>query len=256
MTSQKISAAILTFNSEKHLKSVLEKLYWCDEIVILDSYSTDETLEIANVFNAKIHQNKFENFGAQKQLLMSKCENDWIISIDSDEVLSYNLIENIKKLSASEFEKNAGFIINRKHIFLNKYFKYGKESNIYILRLFNKQLGGVTNNIVHERIKVKGTVSKIDGAMLHYTVDKLNEAIQKMDSYALLKATEYHKNNKKLTFIKLYITFHFTFFREYIFNRNFLNGYEGYLWAYLVAQGAALKYYYLKELYDLYPNKI
>lgn len=248
MTPQKISAAILTFNSAKHLKSVLEKLYWCDEIVILDSFSSDETINICKNYTSLIFQNKFEGFGPQKKILMSKCKNNWIISIDSDELLNDELISNILKLTEADFERNDGFLINIKHVFLNKEF-IGKESNAWTLRLFNKNKGNVTSNIVHESIQVNGDISKVKGAILHYTVSELKEAIHKMDFYAQLKAKEYFKSKKKCTWIKLYITMPFTFFREYILNRNFMNGYQGYIWSYVVAQGAALKYYYLKELY-------
>ena len=250
MSSQKISAALLTYNNEKLIDKVLEKLYWCDEIVILDSFSNDKTIEICKKYTSQIFQNKFEGFGAQKKLLMTKCKNEWIISIDSDEVVCDDLITNILKLTHNDFSNNSGFLINRKHIFLNKQFQHGKESRSWILRLFNKTKGGVTDNIVHEGIKVSGNISKVEGSLLHYTISELKEAIHKMDYYAFLKANEYFKKRKKCTWIKLYLTFPFTFFREYILNLNFLNAYEGYIWAYLVAQGASLKYYYLKELYN------
>ena len=249
MNSQKISAAILTFNNEKHIENVLKKLYWCDEIIIMDSYSTDATLDICKKYNATVFQNKFEGFGAQKQLLMSKCKNEWIISIDSDEILSDELIKNITNLTLKNFNDNAGFLIKRRHIFLNRRFNHGKESNIWILRLFNKTKGGVTDNVVHESIQITGATAKVNGDLLHYTIDELKEAISKMDRYAQLKAEEYYKRGKKSTWFKLYINFPFTFFREYILNRNFMNGYEGYLWAILVAQGAGLKYHYLREMY-------
>ncbi|MBC5836626.1 glycosyltransferase family 2 protein [Flavobacterium muglaense] len=249
MKTTKISAAILTFNSEKNIENVLKKLYWCDEIIILDSFSTDETITICKKYTSLIFENKFEGFGPQKKLLISKCKNNWVISVDSDEVLNDELISNILKLTNDDFENNDGFLINIKHIFLNKQFK-GKESKSWTLRLFNKKKGNVNSNIVHESITVQGNISKVKGAILHYTVSELKDAIYKMDFYSRLKAEEYYKNNKKCTWIKLYITLPFTFFREYILHRNFMNGYQGYLWSSLVAQGSALKYYYLKELYN------
>jgi glycosyltransferase involved in cell wall biosynthesis len=249
MTKVKISAAILTFNSEKNIENVLNKLGWCDEIIIVDSYSTDKTLDICANNSCVIYQKKFEGFGSQKQFLISKCSNDWVISIDSDEVLDDLLIKSINELSIKDFENFSGFLINRKHIFLNRQFIYGKESKAYILRLFNKNKGNVTDNVVHESIKVTGIIKQINGSMLHYTISDLKDAIQKMDSYAQLKAKEYFTNKKNVTFIKLYLSYPFTFFKEYFINLNFLNGYEGYIWSNLVAQGSALKYYYLKELY-------
>lgn len=246
--SQKISAAVLTYNSEKHIENVLCNLKWCDEIIILDSFSTDKTLEICEKFTNKIYQNKFKSFGEQKQLLTSKCSNKWILSVDSDEILDKELIYNISKLSVSDFETNSGFLIKRKHVFLNKVFKYGKESNLWILRLFNIEKGNFNNNIVHESIIVNGSISKIQGTMFHYTISEVSEAIYKMDLYSKLKAKEYFTNKKKVNYIKLYITFPFTFFREYFLHFNFMNGYEGYIWSLFVAKGAALKYIYLNEL--------
>lgn len=250
MSTQKISAAILTYNNERHIEEVLKKLYWCDEIIILDSFSTDNTIAISKKYTTKIFQNKFEGFGIQKNILMSKCSNDWILSVDSDEVLTDELITSISNLDLIDFEKNSGFLIKRKHIFLNRQFQYGKESNSWILRLFNKNKGGVTENIVHETIVVTGNTSKLKGEILHYTIEKIKDAIYKMDSYAQLKAAEYFKNGKKINWVKIYLNFPFTFFREYFLNRNFMNGYQGYIWSLLVAQGAGLKYLYLKELYN------
>lgn len=250
MNSIKISAAILTFNNEKHIDDVLKKLFWCDEIIIMDSYSTDATLSICKKYPTIIHQNTFEGFGLQKQLLLEKCKNDWIISIDSDEILSDDLIENILNLTTKNFTDHSGFLIKRRHIFLNRKFLYGKESEIWILRLFDKTKGGVTDNIVHESIKTNGKTAKLNGDLLHYTIDELKELISKMDFYARLKAKEYYNNGRKSSWYKLYLNSPYTFFREYVLHRNFMNGYEGYLWATLVAQGAGLKYHYLKELHN------
>ena len=116
MLAHKISAAIITFNEEKNIKRTLEKLSWCNEIVVVDSFSEDKTLEICARFGAKIFYKEFNGYGEQKNFLVEKCKNEWILSVDADEVLSDELIEEIK----TEFRKDLlpynAYFLNRRHL--------------------------------------------------------------------------------------------------------------------------------------------
>ncbi|WP_428225843.1 glycosyltransferase family 2 protein [Flavobacterium sp.] len=246
----KISVFIITYNEAKILSKCLEKLSWADEIVVVDSGSTDQTVQIAEEFGSKVIHHPFENFGKQKQFALEQTKNDWVLSLDADEVVSDALILEIQRLEFNS--KINGYLIPRTHVFLNKIFNYGSENKKPILRLFNKKEGGFTPDKVHEVIKVNGALSRLKSEMLHYTVFDISTAINKQIKYSLLSGELFFEKGKKGSKLKPYIKFPFEFFRVYFIQRNFLNGYQGFIWSMFASFGSFIKY---AKLYDLHQNK-
>ena len=244
----KISIFIITFNEAHIISKCLEKLKTFDEIIVVDSGSTDATVSICESFGAKVISHKFENFGLQKQFALEQTTHNWVLSLDADEVLSDTLISEIHNINHQENVK--AYTIPRTHVFLNKVFKNGAETKRPILRLFDKNFGKFTPNIVHETIEIKGSIGKLEQEMLHYTVFDINTAIQKQIKYALLSGELLYEKKKKSSVLKIVIKFPFDFIRYYILQRNFLNGYEGYTWSMFAAFSNYLKYAKLKELAD------
>lgn len=242
----KISVSIITYNEEKIISKCLEKLSTFDEIIVIDSGSTDNTVAICEAFGAKVTYRKFDNFGFQKQFALNETKNNWVLSLDADEVLSDALIAEISSLDFST-EYNA-YTIPRTHVFLHKVFTHGAENKRPILRLLNKNFGGFTPNKVHETIEVKGKTGRLKHEMLHYTVFDIATAIQKQIKYALLSGELLHEKNKKSSLFKLILKFPFDFIRYYVFQRNFMNGYAGFTWSMFSAFCNYLKYAKLKEL--------
>src|SRR5882762_6920694 len=143
----KVSAVIITRNESRNIRRTLSKLHWCDEIVIVDSYSTDDTVAICEEFGCRLFFKTFEGYGAQKKYAVSKANNDWVLCIDADEVLSDALAFEIMK----ELDRNRSFVayeLPMNLVFLDKEFRYGKESRRYFLRLFNKHSGGFNEGLV------------------------------------------------------------------------------------------------------------
>lgn len=245
-----ISVFIITYNEEKIISKCLEKLAWADEIVVVDSGSTDNTVAICEKFKATVVYNKFENFGKQKQFALEQTNNSWVLSLDADEVLSDELIKEIQAINFSN--DNSGYLIPRTHVFLNKIFKYGSENKKPILRLFNKTKGDFTQDKVHEVIKIGGKLGKLNNEMLHYTVFDISTAIQKQIKYSLLSGELLFEKGKKSSLLKSIIKFPFEFIRVYFVQRNLLNGYEGFIWSMFAAFGSFLKY---AKLNDLHQNK-
>lgn len=240
----KLSICIITYNEAHIIEKCLKQLTWADEIIVVDSGSTDNTVEICKKYTAKVIYHPFENFGLQKQFALNQCTNDWVLSLDADEILTPNLIQEINQL---DFDC-AGYLVPRTHVFLNKIFKYGAETKRPYLRLFNKKLGGFTPNKVHETIEVNGEIKKLKNDMLHYTVFDLKTAINKQIKYALLSGEFMHEKQKKTSLLKIVFKFPFDFIRYYFLQRNFLNGYHGFTWSIFSAFCSYLKYAYLKEL--------
>ena len=244
--NQKISVFIITLNENQNIARCLEKLFWADEIIIVDSGSIDETVEIGLLYNAKIIFHKFDNFGKQKQFALAQTKNDWVLSIDADEVLSDSLINEIQNtVFTAEF---VGYTIPRTHVFLGKIFRFGAENERPILRLFNKKNGFFIENKIHETIVVNGKIAKYKNEMLHYSGEQLTKVVAKCFSYALLNGELMFAKGKRTFFVKLMVKFPFEFVRVFLYHRNFLNGYQGFLWSMFSALGSFLKYVNLWEL--------
>ncbi|MDQ5930157.1 MAG: hypothetical protein QG594_1944 [Bacteroidota bacterium] len=243
--SKLISVFIITFNEENIIDKCLEKLFWADEIIVIDSGSTDKTVEICQKFGAKVIYNRFENFGQQKQFALNNTKNNWVLSLDADEVLSDALIKELQDFNPKDC---SGYKIPRTHVFLGKIFKYGSENKKPILRFFDKQQGQFTQNIIHETIVVTGEIGAFKAEMLHYTVFDIATAIQKQIKYALLSGEQFYKNKKNVSIFKIVCKFPFDFVRYYIVQRNFLNGYQGFIWSIFSAFANFLKYANLKDL--------
>jgi glycosyltransferase involved in cell wall biosynthesis len=245
----KVSAVIITLNEERIIQKTLSRLHWCDEIIIVDSFSTDNTIAICKQFGCKIFSRQFDGYGSQKQYAVSMAKNDWILSLDADEVLSDKLIQEI--LSATEKETNyAGFSIPMNLVFLNKEFTYGRESGRYFLRLFNKQKGGFTNDKVHEGIQLNGPVKKMRHLIQHYSYSSISQYLEKLNRYSSYSAEMAFKKGKKKSTAALLFAIPYNFFKYYILERNFLNGAKGLYWSLLSAYSHFTKYLKIKELHQ------
>ena len=244
----KVSAVIITYNEEAIIAQTLSKLEWCDEVIIIDSGSTDKTVEICTDYGCFTYYRAFNGFGEQKKYGVSKSKNDWILFIDADELLSEPLIEEIH----NELDKNevefAGFEMPLNLVFMNKVFKYGKETDCYRIRLFNKKSGNWDGAVVHEKVILNGPVKRLKNNILHYSYTNYSQFLKKIDLYSTLGAKQLlnKKSNKNKFLVALGIPFNF--FKYYLIDRNFLNGYQGLAWAIFNSLYHFVKYLKLEEL--------
>jgi glycosyltransferase involved in cell wall biosynthesis len=245
----KISAVIITLNSERTLSKVLESINgWADEIVVVDSGSTDSTLHIANKFNCTIFHRDFDGYGPQKNFAIDKAKNDWVFSLDSDEVLTHELKKEINQVLNQNPPDVTGFLVPLTLYFLGKPMRFGKENKMPILRLFNKKYGNFSNNMVHENIELKGKIRKLKHQFIHYSYADLEDYLTKFNKYTTLAAKELNKKNKHASVFKIILRLPFSFLKEYFFNFNFLNGYRGFIWAVFSAFYPMVKYAKLREI--------
>ncbi len=246
MNLQSISVTILTKNGKKHIKDVLEALREFGEVILLDNSSTDETVQIASSFaNVKVHSLEcFEGFGKAHRLMEDLACNDWILSIDSDEVLSNEAIEGIK-----ETEANHNFIYEFafRNYFNGKWIKTCGWYPDAHPRLYNKQKARFTDSFVHEKVVGEDMQTKrISGYITHYSYDGVEDFLRKMQNYSTLFA-EQNRGKKSSSVCKALAHGCFGFFKSYILKRGFIQGYEGFIISYYNAQTAFWKYIKLYE---------
>jgi glycosyltransferase involved in cell wall biosynthesis len=245
----KLSAVMITFNEELRIKKTLQSLAWCDEIIVVDSGSTDKTIEICKEFkNCKTFNHTFSGYGEQKRVAVEYSSNDWVLSVDGDEVVTMELKTEIQNILNKEHIAYSNFYIPITLVFLGKVFKYGNESKKLHLRLFNKKNGNFNDAKLHEKLDVSGASLKLTGALLHNSYKNIHHYFEKFNSYTDTGAKIMVKNKRKVSRAVIMIKFPFAFFKIYILNLNFLNGYEGYIWSMFSAFYKIAKYAKFDEL--------
>lgn len=246
MSLQSISATILAKNGKKHIKEVLTALQGFGEVILLDNGSTDETVEIASSFaNVKIHSlENFEGFGKAHRLMEDLAANDWILSIDSDEVLSTEAADEIDKMY---LDTHALYELEFHNYFNDKWITTCGWYPDAHPRLYNKKTARFSDSYVHE--KVVGdflSVRRLKGHVTHYSYDNVEDFLRKMQSYSTLFA-EQNRGKKSSSVCKALTHGCFGFFKSYILKRGFTQGYEGFIISYYNAQTAFWKYIKLYE---------
>ncbi|ASK30836.1 glycosyl transferase [Chryseobacterium sp. T16E-39] len=243
-----ISGLIITYNEEKNIKEVLECFDFCDEIIIIDSFSNDKTLEIAKANpNVKIIQNKFEDFTKQRNLALDEAKNDWVLFLDGDERITPALrAEIINELDKPD--KKDAYYFYRKFFFAGKPIHYSGTQTDKNFRLFRKSKARyILEKKVHETLEVSGTIGELKNKLLHFSVSDYESYKQKMIHYGILKGQELSNKGKKFNITTQYSKTAFKFFKAYILRLGILDGKEGYQLSFLQALSAYETYESLKK---------
>lgn len=240
-----ISVTILTKNSSKYLAQVLEALESFDEVLIFDNGSTDHTLTIAKAYaNVCLHQGNFEGFGATHNKASSLAKHDWILSIDSDEILSEPMR---KELQALKKDPYTVYSFERHNYFNGRLIKGCGWYPDRQLRLYHRKFTQFDHAQVHESIMTNGLQTMaLKGPLIHYSYEKVADFLAKMQSYSTLFAAQY-QGKRKSSPTKAVAHGVFAFFKSYFLKRGFLYGYEGLLISTYNAHTAFYKYYKLYE---------
>jgi glycosyltransferase involved in cell wall biosynthesis len=245
---QKISAVLITYNEASIIAKTLENLAWCDEIVVVDSGSDDETVKICEQYACKVYYKKFEGFGTQKQYAVACASYDWILSIDADEILSVELqneLQNLKKLE--KLPANA-YNIPRSLIFMEQKIRFGGEYRNLQLRFFNRKFANFNDLSVHESVLVQDKkVLALKSELLHYSYKNLADYFTKLNHYTSLAADKLFAENKRQPLPILMIRFPFDFLYKYIFQGLIFDGFAGFIWALFSSISPVVKYSKVEE---------
>jgi glycosyltransferase involved in cell wall biosynthesis len=237
---QPISAVLITRNEADNLPATLEALQWCAEILIVDSGSTDATCDIAAAYGARVLHRPFQGFGPQKQFAVLQASNDWVLCLDADEVVTPALGQEIRQLTL-QGDIN-GYLLPRQLVFLNKPFKYGRESREFHLRLFNRRFGNFNDAQVHEKAEVQGRIAKLSGGLLHYSYPDTEVYFRKFNEYTTRAAEGLAQRGKSRHPVLNLLTLPFNFLYRLIVYGNILNGYPGWIWSLYSAFYPVVKY--------------
>ncbi|HLG13741.1 MAG TPA: glycosyltransferase family 2 protein [Blastocatellia bacterium] len=237
----KITATVITYNEEHNIAAALESLSWADEIIVVDSESTDRTIEIARRFTDRIFVRAWPGYSIQKNFAAAQASNDWIFNLDADERVSPELAKEIVEMKDGPEPAPTGFRIPRRTFYLGRWIRHSGWYPDRKLRLYRKDAGRFTGAFVHESVEVKGEVKNLSGELLHYTVRNSSEHHERLDRYTTLAADELRGQGKKGSLIATLLSPVATFIRSYILKLGFLDGVPGLAIAYFAAHYAFLK---------------
>jgi glycosyltransferase involved in cell wall biosynthesis len=252
-----ISVVIITKNEAHIIETTLQSLQSItNDIVIVDSGSTDDTLAICKKHHATVIETGWAGYGINKNKGIEAAKYDWILSLDADEAIDMELQQSILALTLTNDEEV--FNIRFKNFYCNKWIRFGEWGFDLHIRLFNRKKVQWNNVAVHENLifPEKVSVTKLKGNILHYTVQNRQEYNTKTDHYARMNAKKYFESGKKANAFKLYFSPAFAFIQHYIFRLGFLDGKEGFIIAGTTARYTFLKYSYLKQFANNTDTKI
>ena len=244
--SIKISVAIITFNESSNIRRCIKSVDFANEIIVVDSLSSDDTCEIAKSLGAKVINQKFLGHIKQKQLAVDSCSNEWILSLDADEELSDELRNEIMELLKTPFKYDA-YIMPRVSFHLGRWIRHGGWYPDAKIRLFNKTKAYWGGYNPHDKVIVNGTVGKLKGDLQHYVFDDLRHNIDTNNSYSSIMANDLFKEEKSFSYIKLFLKPIGKFLETYIYKRGFLDGLPGFIIAVGASYSMFLKFAKLWE---------
>jgi len=234
---KKLSVTVITLNEEKDLPNCLDSVKEiADEIVVVDSGSTDKTVEIARRYGAKVYTRKFDNYANQKNYAVEKATGKWMLSLDADEKITPELAREINSKIQNKKSKNVAYSIPRKNIIFGKLIKYSRwqpELDRHVW-LWKKDYGR-WEGMVHEEVVVKGDVGELEYAKIHYQYKTVRDFIAMMNEYSELDAVKRVKDGTAFSYIRLFIDPIYNFSVRYFYRLGFLDGWRGFVLSYLMA---------------------
>lgn len=239
---EKISACIMTYNEEANIERCLKSVTWCDEIVILDSFSTDRTLEICRKYTDQVHQHAWQGYIGQRNLIRGLASHPWVLFLDADEEVSDGLREEILSEFDPERIAYVGYRFPRQVYYLGQWIRHGEWYPDIKLRLFKKSLGQSIGEEPHDQVVVDGPVKKLSSPLYHYTYDSIADHIETMNRFSSISANEKVAAGYRSSWADIVVRPFFRFIKGYVFKAGFLDGRRGWLIACISATGVAVKY--------------
>lgn len=237
----KITATVITRNEERNISETLKSLEWADEVVVVDSESTDKTVDIARRLTSRVIVRPWPGYAAQKNFAAEQASNDWILSLDADERISPELRTSIEALQRVGPEQ-AAYQMPRRSWYIDRWVKHSGWYPDYKVRLYDRRRARWQGEYVHESVSVNGSTGTLHGDLLHYTVMTLDEHHQRLGRYTTLAAEEMRARGQRPGMLSLLLAPPATFLKSYLLKFGFLDGRAG-----LMIAGFAAYYVFLRN---------
>jgi len=238
----KLSACIITFNEADRIEACIRALGFCDEILVVDSHSTDATRELAAALGARVIERDWPGYRSQKQFAIEAAGNDWVLCVDADEQVSAPLAAEISALKARGFPQYAGWSVPRLTDYFGRFLKHGNAYPDRLVRLFDRRRGGWSGQEIHENTRITGPLGRLKGPLLHYSYRSLDDHIERMHRYARLMAQSMYARGRRGSLAPVLVNSSWRFVRGYFLRLGFLDGWRGLTFA-LIESG------YVREKY-------
>ncbi len=245
MTEQ-ISVIIITKNEAANIRACIESVSWADEIIVVDSGSSDGTAEICRELGARVYEHDWPGFGAQKNRALSYAVHEWVLSIDADERITPELRDELIRVMREDWQD--GYYVPRLSQFCGTFIKHCGWYPDYVLRLFKTRKGRFSDDMVHEHVILDGAADRLKNPLLHYSYLSEADVQRKTLQYAAAGAQQMFKRGKVATPVDAPLRAAWAFMRTYIFWLGFMDGWAGFRVAMMNATTTYLKYQQLKQM--------
>lgn len=243
MAKHPITAIIPAYNEAHNIVEVLKSVDFCDEIILVDSNSTDNTVELAQPYFDKLLTREYIHSASQKNWAIPQATNEWILLVDADERVTPALKEEIIQLIPNlDTNGHAGYWMGRRNFFMGKQVRYSGWKNDKVIRLFKKSKCKYIDKHVHSEIKADGTVGWLENKLLHYKYVSIDHHVSKLQRYASLQARDFDQKVGKITLFHVVVKPFWGFFKHYVIQLGFLDGFVGFSIAYLRSYGIFMRY--------------
>ena len=243
----RLSVVIITKDEEQNLPRCLDSVTWADEVIVIDSHSTDRTVEIAEARGARVSTVEWQGFGPAKQAGVNLATGEWILSLDADEAVSEQLAEEIKQVIQSDGDYD-GYTMPRKTNFLGRWINHCGWYPDRILRLFRKSQGQFDQAYVHERVEVDGRVGKLNADLLHYSYPTLDSYFSKFNRYTTMGAEKAFRQGRRANWFDILVRPPASFVKHYVSKQGFRDGMEGFIISVLSSIAVLAKYAKLRDM--------
>jgi glycosyltransferase involved in cell wall biosynthesis len=241
-----LSVIIITKNEAENIRACVESVKWADEIIVVDSGSSDATVEICRELGAQVHEHDWPGFGMQKNRALSYATNEWVFSLDADERVTTDLQAQLIK--AMEDGGKDGYYVPRLSQFCGRFIRHSGWYPDYVLRLFKRTKSRFSDDMVHERVILEGVAGRLSSPLLHYSYRNEADVRRKTEQYARAGALQMFKKGKTATLADAPLRAGWAFIRTYLLRLGFMDGIAGFNVAKMNARTTYLKYRQLRAL--------
>jgi glycosyltransferase involved in cell wall biosynthesis len=246
--AQTLTVIVPTFNEQDNIRDCLESVRWADDVFVVDSFSTDRTVELARRFTDHVVQHEYVNSATQKNWAIPQCATDWIMVVDADERVTPELRERVQEI-LREGTPHDGFYVKRMTTFFGRLIRHCGWQHDYLVRLWRRGKGRYADLEVHADVIVEGgKVGRIDQCLIHHTYTSFPQYLEKFGRYTTWAANDLRKRGKRASFMNLTLRPAWRFVRQYVLERGFLEGRHGLVLCALAAFSVFMKY---AKLWDL-----